>query len=208
MSSAHCNRCASWTMHDEVRQYAVSEANTDRDPWEEWGTIYRIWSCRGCQSILFKIEHWHSDYDMSAETEYFPPRISRKSPPWMSKLPDDWQSLLQEVYRALHTDSRRLAIMGVRALIDIYINATIGDVGGFAKKLAALVRCGHLSSVDQEILEVALDAGHAAAHRGYVLQSADVTLVMDIVENLLHRHSLRASAAELGKSIPSRPKRN
>ncbi|WCE89388.1 DUF4145 domain-containing protein [Pseudomonas syringae] len=145
---------------------------------------------------------------MSAESEYFPPRISRKSPAWVSMLPDEWQSLLREIYTALHSDSRRLAIMGVRALIDMYFNDTIGDVGGFAKKLAALVRDGHLSSVDQEILEVALDAGHAAAHRGYILQPTDVALVMDIVENLLHRHSLRASAAELGKSIPLRPKRN
>ncbi len=55
-----------------------------------------------------------------------------------------------------------------------------------------------------EILEAALEAGHAAAHRGHNPTIEDVTLVLDIVENLIQPLALKEKAEELRRRTPTR----
>jgi len=112
--------------------------------------------------------------------------------------------MMREIYSALHANSRRLAMMGARTIVDMYMNDTLGDVGGFAKKLNQLVTDGHLAKQDQEILAVALEAGHAASHRGHQPSSADLNHVIDIVENLLQKRALAKAAATLKAKTPVR----
>lgn len=112
--------------------------------------------------------------------------------------------MLREIYAALHANSRRLAMMGARTIVDMYMNDTVGDIGGFAKKLNKLVSDGYLGRQDKEALEAALEAGHAAAHRGHMPTSAEISYVMDIVENLLQKQTLAKSAEALKKGTPSR----
>jgi len=94
--------------------------------------------------------------------------------------------------------------MGARALIDLFITSQIGDVGGFELKLEQLVAKGFLSEKNRDILQVALEAGHAAAHRGHKPSKEDCERVIDIVENLIQFHVLRESARSLKKSVPAR----
>jgi hypothetical protein len=116
------------------------------------------------------------------------------------------RSLLKEVYNSLNADNTALPLMGARALLDMLIVDKVGDVGIFAEKLKALESKGFISKKNREILEVALDAGSAAAHRGYRAKLDDVQAVMDIVENLLQAtYVLDKVAVELKKSTPPRP---
>lgn len=45
---------------------------------------------------------------------------------------------MDEVYIALHSDSRRLAILGARTLLDMVALDKVGDCGTFEEKLNAL----------------------------------------------------------------------
>ena len=55
------------------------------------------------------------------------------------------------------------------------------------------------------VLEAALEAGHAAIHRGYVASSKAMNSVIDIVENLLQAmYPLETMAENLCKSTPKR----
>lgn len=200
---AHCNSCSRTTSHTEVALRKTSDDSEDERGIEEWGTTYRMMQCRGCDSVLLRADNWHSHFD-AGPPEYYPPRVARRSPTWMWQLPPEWWSLMREVYTALHADSRRLALMGARTLIDIYMNYTVGDLGGFDKKLQAMVDDGHLSIKDKDVLSAALEAGHAAAHRAHSPSMSNVSHVMDIVEHLLHRHALATSADELKKATPKR----
>lgn len=112
---------------------------------------------------------------------------------------------MSEIYSALHANSGRLAMMGARTIVDMYMNDTLGDTGGSAKKLNQLVTGGHLAKQDQEILAVALEAGHAASHRGHHHTSSDLNHVIDIVENLLQKRALAKAAATLKAKTPARP---
>jgi Domain of unknown function (DUF4145) len=169
----------------------------------DFETTYTVLECRGCEAVTLRRRLISHDIDV-AETDYYPPPISRQAPRWRYDLPRDFRSLLDETYTALHANSRRLVLMGARALVDLFMNASIGDIGGFQKKLAKLVDEGYLSRKNMEILEAALDAGHAAAHRGHDPTTEDVTLVLDIVENLLQPLALKDKADELRKRTPKR----
>ena len=96
--------------------------------------------------------------------------------------------------------------MGARAVLDMVIVDKVGDLGSFGEKLKKLESQGFISQRNREILDAALDAGSAAAHRGYAPKLKDVHAVMDIVENLLQAiYVLDKVAVEIKKSTPARP---
>ncbi|PAT33118.1 hypothetical protein CLI92_04535 [Vandammella animalimorsus] len=140
---------------------------------------------------------------------YFPPRVSRRKPTWASHydLPSEYLSLLEETYTALHADSRRLAMMGARALIDTVIRRNAGDQQNFSQGLRALAEKCLISEQERKIIEAAIEAGHASAHRGHKPTAKDVNVVIDTVERLIHTEILAEQARELKKSTPPRPPR-
>lgn len=62
-----------------------------------------------------------------------------------------------------------------------------------------------MSKANRKFLEVALDAGNAAAHRAHVPTTEQMNTVMDIVENLLHSlFVLEKPTTALKDAIPPR----
>ncbi len=96
--------------------------------------------------------------------------------------------------------------MGARSLVDQFMNDKVGDLGGFAQKLEALLKEGYLSRFQKEFLLVALDAGHAVTHRGFAPKKDTVEQVMDVVENLLQHYALLEAVDDLKKVTPPRKK--
>jgi hypothetical protein len=201
---SYCNRCSQDTKHDCLSAKEEVHDEQSGDFEYQWGKVSRFLECRGCEEVTLRVQWWHSEDDHSHDVTFYPPRISRQAPKWHLSLPHDWQSLLREVYAALHANSRRLAMMGARAIVDMYMNDTVGDIGGFPRKLGQLVSAGYLSLQDRNVLETALEAGHAAAHRGHIPSSDEINHVIDIVENLLQKVALEGSARALRLNTPSR----
>jgi len=158
--------------------------------------------CCGCESVMLRSTQFLLGWD--PEECYYPPRASRRLPKWHDDLPRQIVLLLKEVYAALHADSRRLAMMGARALIDMAIFERVGDVGSFVEKLNKLESEGFVSKKNRELLEAALDVGNAASHRGHRPKTKEVQHVMDIVENLLQAGVLEPIAQELKDATPKR----
>jgi hypothetical protein len=209
---AHCNECGHKTKHYVVatRVQDGSELYQDHpyDPGVElkWSTTYDLLECCGCETVSIKRTYWFSEFNPGEEeVEYYPPRLSRRLPDWLKRLPEDVQSLMQEVYTALQADSRRLAMMGARAVLDVFIVSKVGDVGQFNKKLDALQDEGYISSRNRRVLEAALDVGNAAAHRGHQPKIEEVGQVIDIVENVLHADLLEPTAYKIKQATPPRP---
>lgn len=219
---AHCNKCGPERWHDVIGSYADSGSD-DETEWEE---TYQILRCGGCGAVCFRKSTWFSEWDdieysyasgpfgtpvrriPGIKDEYFPPAVTRDLPRWEADLPREIRELMAETYTALHADSRRLAMMGARAIADMAIVMAVGDVGSFGEKLKAMVSKGALSADGREILDAALDAGNAAAHRGHRVSSQDADVVMDIIENLLHSlFSLPNRAGGLRSRIPPRARR-
>ena len=209
---SHCNECGHETKHDIVQSADRRRAYDDDRYTVEVGSIWKVLQCRGCEEVALQRVDWCSEDDQQdgpGPTTYFPPRISRRKPAWIDRfeVPQEYVGLLSEVYTALHADSRRLAMMGARALIDAVIRRNADDPPNFAQGLDALAEKNLISAQDRGIIEAAIDAGHASAHRGHMPTPVDINVVIDIVERLIHTEILAAQAVELKKTTPQRKPR-
>ena len=208
---SHCNRCGQETKHDVLmeRKHSASEMV---DPYHgvevSWSITYSMLECRGCEEVNLCRAEWCSEDDPMDQRPrtYFPPRVSRRKPAWVDRLavPEEYEGLLDEVYVALHADSRRLAAMGARALIDAFINRRVGDQGDFEKGLVKLVTDGLITGESKAIVKTAVNAGNASAHRGHCPSSQDLNVVIDIVENLIQNELLKEPAQTLKANTPQR----
>jgi len=208
MERIFCNRCGIHTNHKVLATFKTSDSEFIEGHGKIWwNDQYDTLHCLGCESVTLRHSHSFSEYP-DLEVTYYPPRVSRRSPTWASKLPYDMRWLLGEIYAALYADSRRLAMMGARALLDMLILEKVGDIGTFQEKLDKLENEGIVGKKNKDYLSAALDAGSAAAHRGYAAKVEEVNYVMDIVENLLETVYALGEAADIVKrSTPPRKKR-
>jgi len=198
----HCNNCRNRTEHRR-RKTVQDSGQTDEVYW--WSTTNEMLECCGCRAVILRRTFEFSE-DNEPTVRYFPPFVSRHPPSWQYDLPREVRVVLDEVYRSLDADTRRLPMMGARTLVDILKVEKVGDVGSFKQKLDALAAAGFIGTVQVEILDAALDAGGAAAHRGHIPSFDEVNAVMAIVENLLKAvYVLPDMAKRLKKSTPARP---
>lgn len=120
-------------------------------------------------------------------------------------MPADIRRVMREIYRCLGADTCVLPMMGLRTVLDLLIVEQVEDTGTFAQKLERLQTKGVISERNRNVLEAALDAGNAAAHRAWAPKLVQVHSVLDIVENLLQSvYLLDELAAEIRESTPQR----
>jgi len=203
---AACNRCGHNTKHSVIAKRVVETSDEIEKDWiVKYKDTYEMLECCGCEAVLLRHTSWFSETADQEELYYYPPRISRRAPSWSFKLPNNIMELVDEIYAALYNDSRRLVLMGARAVVDLVITDKVGDDGNFQEKLKALEDQGFIAKKNRSVLAAALDAGSAAVHRGHRAKPEEVELVMDIVENLLQAvYALEDAGDQLRKSTPPR----
>lgn len=183
--------------------------------------VYTMLQCRGCDKVFMLHEHWDSEDD-DPETgepikykDYYPHLKRRSSPKYVNYFShgyiDLWlfdtfvERITIEICKAIDYGMPGLAAMGIRALLDDVMNKTVGDIGGFERKICAMLEAGYISIKQKEVLLDVLELGHAAIHRGYTPHINDVEIAFDIIENMvdiiLHSDS---RSKHLKKKIPER----
>lgn len=211
-----CNSCNQKTKHFIRGEY--NKRDEDEVFWYKQRML--IVECCGCENLeLVKLTLFSEDVDYFEneitreqdsharwEEIIYPPVTYRKTPTWFEDLPDPTlRAISDEIYKSLQTGSHYLATFGSRTLIDRLIVLTVGDKGNFAKGLQALQDEGKLSLHEREILNPVVDAGNAAAHRGWAPTKDQIAVILDTVEGLIHRLLvLPKLAEELEEAVPSR----
>lgn len=200
----YCNNCHGETLHRLLKAIHDEGSEPCGEQYIWWDIVHEMFECCGCKSVVLRRTQHFSEWD-GPDVRFFPPPASRHKPKWLRNIPHNMRLLLEEIYNSLDAATTALPLMGARALLDMLMVDKVGDVGSFAQKLRALEGQGFISRKNRDILEVALDAGSAAAHRGHAAKLGDVQAVMDIVENLLQAtYVLDKVAVELKKSTPPR----
>lgn len=208
----HCPDCGpdrAASVAGEIRR--ASSENIDGMYTVEFSDTYRLLECAGCGTAYCQRVRWCSEWgdaqDPGYEETYWPSTTMRKIPDWIEAgIDHDLERILNEVYGALNNEMPILAAIGIRTafdrateLLNIDPNLTFKD------KLDKLVKEGKLTSTDRASIAALIDAGSAAAHRGWRPADSDLITMISILEAFLHKEFVvKAGLAELVSSIPAR----
>ena len=182
-----------------------------------------ILQCCGCSAIFYKEQVYFSEETEEARDpltgewttvqvthdRYWPTTEARARPAWFAKLPGidpRLKDLMTELYSALDNGLTVLAGIGIRTCFDRATELVKVDTNlNFAGKLEALLADGRIGSTEKDILAGLIDAGNAAAHRGWSPSSEDLRTMMDVLEQFIHRNFfLRDESAQLRERVPRR----
>ena len=184
-----------------------------------------ILECCGCERVYFRRDYWFSEWETigvhpmtgqptlegGVDTAYWPAPVRRQRPNWFAKVEKserDLSKLLAEMYAALDHDLRVLAAIAARTVFDRASQLLgVDPAMGFKEKLSSLNTDGRISTDEVAILQVLVDAGSAAAHRGWRPTADQLRTMVDTVESFLHRSIVLGDGIrKLKASVPTRPK--
>lgn len=202
----YCNRCGGDTFHLIVAQRRKASSAQLEDGYEiSFVEKSDFLECKVCQQTRLRITDWNSENEHHS-ISFIPPASKLRIPSWLNELPPEYRDLALEIYPALDAGSFSLALMGARALLDVYISRHTGVGNDFKKKLDDLCKQGALSAKHAEILWPAFDAGSAVAHRGYQPSEHNVITALQVVENLIQQEVLGVRTQKLQNETPQRKK--
>lgn len=199
----------------------------DDDGESEAYMSYRmaILKCSGCQTMYALSEEWFSEdwnyrFDpttgqhepyIPSKIVYWPEAPKRALPDWaidLEALDTDLSRIFDEVHAALNAELFILTAIGVRTAFDRASEILGIDANErFENKLRDLAQKNHISLHEKTALEVLVEAGSAAAHRGWRPNANQIDQLMLILESFLHRCFITSdAAAKLAASVPKRQK--
>lgn len=213
-----CNDCGHKTKHFIRGEHSATE--NDGSEMVSFTQRLLIIECCGCEHLALvkktqfseELDYFHDPVTGEEMVEaiwreaIYPPVTYRAPPSWFDDLPDPTlREISNEIYKSLETESYYLATFGSRTLIDRLIVLIVGDKHNFTKGLKALIDEGMISQHERDILEPVVQAGHAAAHRGWAPTRDQFKIILDTVEGLIHRLLvLPKLSEELDEAVPSR----
>lgn len=198
ITKAFCSSCGGERNCDILGSYCESYSDD-----EVWGrTDWRILKCRGCdmvfcQTVSVFSEDIDYEYDHNGEPttslietkKYWPAPAKRKRPDWYDELHtidsahEKLIDPLGELYGALDVDLPMLSGIAVRSCFEIVAELLgVDPKFTFEQKLKTLVSNGKLGASAEVTISTAIEAGHAATHRGWVPEPEDLKTLVDILE--------------------------
>jgi hypothetical protein len=191
-----------------------------------WGrTDYRILVCRGCETAYMQTSEVFSEnvdhrqnYDgeweefLNEDVRHFPPPSRRVKPSWhyqIDLLDSSLGSLFSDIYRCFDAELAVPAAVATRTAFDRATELLgIDPSDSFAAKLDALLDGGKISKDEKDVLTTLIDAGSAAAHRGWRPKAEELDTLASLVESFFHRTFVLGDAAKkLKAAVPPKPKR-
>ena len=131
-----------------------------------------------------------------------------QAPDWIQELKDpDLLELLKELYGAFNDGYRVLAAIGVRTAFDRATELLNIDPSlSFADKLKKAQSNGHVGVKEKTALEVLINAGSAAAHRGWRPTDKELGAMIDALKSFLRREfRTNPNLVDIKDAVPPRP---
>ncbi len=177
--------------------------------WVIEETVWSITTCKGCDSHNMEAITCHigpNKIEREVQRKLIPGKSKKQFESWVFWLNSQYIELLSEIYNAFNNGSFRLAMMGLRTIIDMFIVENIGDTGTFKQKLQSLKEKNYINNKQFGLLETSIEAGNASAHRGFKPSEEVLITVIEIVEHLLKPLVMDIKLSNLKEEIPQRNK--
>jgi hypothetical protein len=205
-TESSCSECGR-----ETRHYVRAESKRGGGDEEfSWGQTSYFLECAGCGWTSIRKVYWDDNYSYpdKPDVKLLPPGLRRRKPEWLWQVDSRFRQLFDEVYAALDAGTLAVPVMGARAILDLVIQDRVRNHRTFAQGLDALTDKGFISKHDRGILDAAVEAGNAAAHRGFFPTEEHAHGVVEIVEHVVSSlYVLKAAAKGLKKATPKRRRR-
>jgi hypothetical protein len=196
--------------------------------WEEergliWGQeVYRVLQCDGCGTFYFQkqsifsedIHQYYDDegdeaVDYNVRTETWPPPKKHSIPDWVDGLYGHDRlvhKLLLDVYKCVDHDLGIFAAIGVRTVFDRAAESLgVNSKLPFVKKLDQLSEKSFITKKEAEFLATLVNAGSAAAHRGWEPTEKELRDLLLLLESfLLKSFLLESQIKNVAERIPPR----
>lgn len=222
-----CPRCGGGRSCDLLHNLTEESDDHSHPEHPMWGGAnHQLLRCRGCETVFYKIESWHSeDWDVKFDPEsgqdemFYPKTVSVYPPPEPKSEKPDWtwdlyrkdsvlSQVVHEMYVAKANNLNVLTAIGLRIAFD---RATfllgVDESLDLNKKIEKLVDDGRLGKIEAEHMQVAVNAGNAAAHRGWSPNDEDLAVLLNVLEQFLRRSFFDPPIGQIGAAIPPRPKK-
>jgi hypothetical protein len=224
---AYCPRCDGERSCD-VHALAKREWEEKAEPYNRgWQEYHRLLQCRGCELIFYYLKTWNShDWDMipnpatGQDERHFnativthpAQKVTNTRPDWtwdLREIDHQLSKILEETYQAYETSSFILASVGMRTAFDRaaeFLGIDPGDP--LAAKVKTLREKGFIGETEAMTLDVVVNAGSAAAHRGWSPDKEKVRTLLTTLEQFIYRTIISGKKAlEIAPEIPPRPPR-
>lgn len=220
----HCPQCGPDRYCDIVAKFRFRYNDDEHGMWGQ--DDHRILRCRGCETIFYqKSSVFSEDLDyftnpVTGEQEvrpierifHYPEPVRYQKPHWADTLGSlmftdrELMDLLDDVYGALNADLRVPAAIAIRTTFEAASTRVgIDPNQTFKEKLKELQSNGQIGPEEHKTLSVLIDAGNAAAHRGWKPTPAELKLLICILESFVHRILiLPTEADDVRQRIPQR----
>lgn len=222
-----CPRCGGERSCDLLHNLTEESDDHSHPEHPMWGGAnHQLLRCRGCETVFYKIESWHSeDWDVKFDPEsgqdemFYPKTVSVYPPPEPKSEKPDWtwdlyrkdsvlSQVVHEMYVAKANNLNVLTAIGLRIAFD---RATfllgVDESLDLNKKIEKLEDDGRLGKIEAEHMQVAVNAGNAAAHRGWSPNDEDLAVLLNVLEQFLRRSFFDPPIGQIGAAIPPRPKK-
>ncbi|MCH5508858.1 DUF4145 domain-containing protein [Pseudomonas syringae] len=159
-------------------------------------TEYEVVQCDNCNDISFRKESSNSEeyyYDPELDEHVFQLDVSvypyrtagRFKLKGVNILPIKVKAAYEELIQALNGGQKILAGLGVRVLIEMICKDKKAEGVNLYKKIDNLVSLGVLTPSGSDILHKLRSMGNDSAHEAHVSSADQLSLAMDVVDNLL-----------------------
>lgn len=180
---------------------------------------HRLLQCSGCDSIFYHLNENFSEHTIQEQIDgefrevpidmvtTYPSYEENLLPSWMSKLESADAQLFQifnEVYFTSYHDHLILSSIGLRTIFDRTSELLKIHPGlSLNAKIAKLKDEGFIGDTESKILSTIVDAGSAAAHRGWIPGRIEFKQMLRAIENFVQRTVLtERSLAHIKQKIP------
>lgn len=186
-----CIKCIVKTRHKVL--FSIDVQGNEDDYY--WDTSYQIIQCEGCHEISFRQEEINSEdlipIDNSSDAEHivyeslFPLRLENYKGIDTISLPYPINRIYKETLNAILSDSRVLAGIGLRALLEA-ISKEHGATGkNLYEKIDDFVNKQLVTPSNKELLHEIRLLGNDAAHEMIIHSKEKLLLAMRVIEILL-----------------------
>lgn len=183
---------------------------------------HKLLECCGCGTVFYYKDSWGSEHgDNDIYGKFTPTHFIETVPaPEHPKLKPDWLLeihkkdqilffILDEVYTAYEHGSFILASTGLRTAFD-HSCAHIGIPNAYSmeQKVKDVFVKGYVSETERDQLRIVIEAGNAAAHRGWRPDKSAFESLLHVAEKFIQQVILRDLEIErIGEKIPKKQKK-